>query len=183
MIGAVVPCDGFQAAIVPPSVANINVAGPPLVNENSLVELNTCPVALPPGIATTSPCGVPVPSYKVVLPVTWFDTQNGVDGPNEIPHGFFRLASVWAASPETFDARFVCAKNCARQGRQKMATTARLLAARRKAKRVIKGPFHSAGFAWPQPPEGRRHAPGNLNQRWEFHPWPAKILARAKQPV
>ena len=45
---------GFQAVIVPASLANTKKAGEPFDSTKSVVSLNTCPVGAPPGIETTS---------------------------------------------------------------------------------------------------------------------------------
>jgi len=36
------------------------------------------------------------------------ETQIGLPGPTEVPHGFRRFGSVWAARPGTSETRFVC---------------------------------------------------------------------------
>src|SRR5689334_17384745 len=80
---------GAQPASVPPSVTKMKRAGPltgPLdvlmVTTKSLPPAYTMPVgalcsAPAPGIVTTSDCGLPVPSYRVDLPVPLSDTHTG----------------------------------------------------------------------------------------------------------
>src|SRR4029077_2623088 len=101
---------GFQPAIVPSSVANRKKAGPETPffaitksDELGSKVLNACPVGaatapLPAeggaGIATTRGCGLPAPSYSVVTPAGLSDTQIGVPGLTDVPHGFFRFGSV-----------------------------------------------------------------------------------------
>src|SRR4051794_34297744 len=71
--------------------------------------LKTCPVgaACPPAvvgvIATTrwaaggGGCWTPFPSYSVATPAPLSEIQNGVVGPNEMPHAFTKCGSWWAA--------------------------------------------------------------------------------------
>src|SRR5690242_20227451 len=114
---------GFQPAIVPSSVAKRKKAGPEtpsfLITKSDEVlssVLNACPVGAPAapfpadggaGIAPTRGCGLPAPSYSVVTPAWLSETQIGVPGPTEVPQGFFRLGSVWAARPGISETRFV----------------------------------------------------------------------------
>src|SRR5258706_10739890 len=77
--------------------------------------LKTCPVGAPlppspPGMETTRDWGVPVLSYSVATPLALSETQNGVAGPSEIPHGFTRFGSVCAAGMEPSETRLVCVK-------------------------------------------------------------------------
>jgi hypothetical protein len=60
------------------------------------------------GMATTSGCALPAPSYSVVTPAWLSDTQIGLPGPTDVPQGFLRLGSVCAAKPGMSDTRFVC---------------------------------------------------------------------------
>src|ERR1700751_2022071 len=114
---------GFQPAIVPSSVAKRKKAGPgaPFFEITKSGELgsnvlNACPVGAPTaplaaeggaGIATTRGCGLPEPSYSVVTPAWLSDTQIGLPGPTDVPHGFFRFGSVCAASPGISETRLV----------------------------------------------------------------------------
>src|SRR5579862_8340466 len=115
---------GFQPAIVPSSVAKRKKAGPETpsfeitksVDVGSSV-LKAWPVGAPTapapaeagaGIATTRGCGLPAPSYSVVTPAWLSETQMGVPGPTDVPHGFLRLGSVCAASPGMSETRFAC---------------------------------------------------------------------------
>src|SRR6266487_7132778 len=58
---------------------------------------------------TTRGWGLPAPSYSVVTPAWLSDTQIGLPGPTDVPQGFFRFASVCAASPGISETRFVWA--------------------------------------------------------------------------
>src|SRR5262245_2814692 len=102
MIVAAVP--PFQAEIVPFRLAKMNRAGCPLASTKSVVPLNTCPVgpcgpAGVVGMVTVSGTLVAVvPSalleYRVLTPVRWSDTQNGLVELNDMPHGFFKSGST-----------------------------------------------------------------------------------------
>src|SRR6478672_701973 len=116
---------GFQPTIVPSSVAKRKKAGPELPffeitksDELGSKVLNACPVGAPTapvpadggaGIATTRGWGLPAPSYSVATPAWLSDTQIGLPGPTDVPQGFFRFASVCAASPGISETRFVWA--------------------------------------------------------------------------
>ena len=50
---------------------------------------------------------MPAPSYRVDNPVPLSDTHNGSPGAVEMPHGFRKFGSVWAARPGMFETRFV----------------------------------------------------------------------------
>src|SRR5438876_3685365 len=124
MIACALSTFGFQPAIVPSSVAKRTKAGPELPfsemtksGEAGSKVLKAWPVgaATAPtpaeggaGIATTRGCGLPAPSYSVATPAWLSDTQIGLRGPTEVPHGFFRFGSVWAARPGMSETRFVC---------------------------------------------------------------------------
>src|SRR6185437_15614706 len=115
---------GFQPAIVPSSVANTKKAGPELPCflitkscEAGSNVLNAWPVGAPTapspadggaGMSTLSAWGLPAPSYRVVAPAWLSDTQIGLPGPTDVPHGFFRLGSVCAARPGISETRLVC---------------------------------------------------------------------------
>src|SRR2546430_8893821 len=58
---------------------------------------------------TTRGWGLPAPSYSVVTPEWLSDSQIGLPGPTDVPQGFFRFASVCAASPGISETRFVWA--------------------------------------------------------------------------
>src|ERR1700745_3963808 len=114
---------GFQPAMVPSSVAKRKKAGPDLPffeitksDEAGSNVLKACPVGAPTapspadggaGISTLSACGLPAPSYRVAAPAWLSDTQIGLPGPTEVPHGFFRFGSVCAARPGMSDTRVV----------------------------------------------------------------------------
>ena len=58
-------------------------------------------------VETTRACATPAPLYRVELLDPWFETQNGLVALNDMPHGFLRLGSRFAASPGTSEARLV----------------------------------------------------------------------------
>src|SRR5690348_12736362 len=115
---------GFQPEIVPSSVANMKKLGPeppPPVTTKPELPLNTTPVGVPVvpsglplagGIVTTSGVaggnGTPAPLYRVLTPVPLSEIQKGLVGPNAMPQGFFKLASVWAAGTAPSDTKLVC---------------------------------------------------------------------------
>src|SRR5207249_3865455 len=79
-----------------------------------------CPVgevvtlgALPlgPGMATTRGLGLPAVLYRVLTLAPESETQNGPAGPSEIPVGWIRLGSVFAAAPATLATRLACRKS------------------------------------------------------------------------
>src|SRR5262245_20301352 len=95
--------------MIPSRLAKMKRAGPVLTRK-SVVLLNTWPVGDPcvrpgaGGMVTVSEAFAAVlPSallvYRVVTPVRWSETQNGVIGPKETPQGFFRLASTTTGAP------------------------------------------------------------------------------------
>src|SRR6266550_5436877 len=112
---------GFQPAMVPSSVANRKKAGPELPffvitksDEAGSKVLNAWPVGAPTapapadggaGMSTLSAWGLPSPSYRVAAPAWLSETQIGVPGPTDVPHGFFRFGSVWAARPGMSETR------------------------------------------------------------------------------
>src|SRR5215469_16548362 len=93
----------FHPRMAPPSVSNRKIelsVTPPLVIGKPLPLTNTVPVGPSDGILTTSRFGAPVfGSYRVERFVPLSDTHIGLPGAWEIPHGFTRLGSVWAATP------------------------------------------------------------------------------------
>src|SRR5947209_8726577 len=109
-VSAVVPRAPRQPSIMPSSVAK-RKRSPLKAPAAAPGPLNTWPVGdrVPPpafGKLTTSPCLTPEPLYSVAVPVLLSETQNGVVGPKEIPHGLTSWASVLAAIPEMSEERF-----------------------------------------------------------------------------
>ncbi len=49
--------------------------------------------------------------------VAWLETQNGLVAENDIPHGFFKFASVTGAKPGTLETKFVCVNASGRASR------------------------------------------------------------------
>src|SRR5690349_9668260 len=95
-----VPADWFHTARAPFSLTNMNSALLPVPGTvNAAVSLNACPVGAPPGILTTSACGVtgwPGVSvrYSVETSAPLSETHNGVFGPCDMPQALTRLGSV-----------------------------------------------------------------------------------------
>src|SRR5689334_18181759 len=77
----------------------------------SVVPLNTVPVGEPGGMVTVSATFVrgvvTSPEYKVALPLTLSETQNGLVGLNVMPHGLTRSGSVMLATPGRSETRLV----------------------------------------------------------------------------
>src|SRR5215468_10171228 len=111
-----VPTPGFHPVIAPPLDAKRNTEGPvcvPSVTEKSVEVpfdmidwngLNTVPVGLPPGIATSKRwlMGLPArsPRYRGLRPVPLSESQNAPPlGLSEIPQGLIRFASRISATP------------------------------------------------------------------------------------
>ena len=119
IVALVPPTLGFHPAIVPSSVANRNKALPVLpvlasvTKKSEGVVLKTVPVGVPPvgasgaGMATMSGTAVPSPRYRVETPALLSDTQIGLVGLDESPHGLTRFLSVNFASPRVSDTRLV----------------------------------------------------------------------------
>src|SRR5919107_3456684 len=127
-VAAWVPDAGFQAAMVPPTVAKMKFADAPVPGTTKPDEalLNVWPVGGPPGTLTISgepagaaTMGLPLtaPMYSVEVEVPALDTQTGVLGPRDIPQAFFRFGSVMCALPGWSDTRFVWVTPCEYVGR------------------------------------------------------------------
>src|ERR1700710_1342483 len=96
---------GDQPEIVPAMLAKMNGLAPvvaPCVTVKPVVLLNTMPVgpagpAAPGGIATTSVCGTPLPSYRVEFDVPASATHTKPFGLNATPQPLTRCASTFEA--------------------------------------------------------------------------------------
>src|SRR3954471_17397124 len=94
---------GLHAEIVPDSPAKMNGLGPLALfalSTKLLPPLKTSPVglpgpAVPAGIATTSDCATPLPSYSVEVDVPLSATQTKPCGLNATPQALTRCASVF----------------------------------------------------------------------------------------
>src|SRR3954447_20922269 len=64
-----------------------------------------------PGMATTRGLGFPAVLYRVLTFAPESETQKGPAGPTEIPVGWIRLGSVFAAKPATLATRLTCRKS------------------------------------------------------------------------
>src|SRR4051794_39986002 len=114
MTEVVASAAGVQAVIEPPRPAKMKRAGPvpsEPVTGKLVVVLETCPDGGPPGMLTTSGTiafGVAggAPAYSVAVLVPALDTQSGLVGRNDMPHGFTRWGSVSVAMPGMSDTTF-----------------------------------------------------------------------------
>src|ERR1700754_1963725 len=109
-VAAWVPAAGFQAEMVPPTVAKRKFAGAsvPGTTKPDAALLKVWPVTGPPGTLTISgePAGAATtglpftaPEYSVEVPVPALDTQIGVFVPRDIPQALIRFGSVISAFP------------------------------------------------------------------------------------
>src|SRR5471032_1496363 len=96
--------------MVPLSLANRKGLAPVLpfcVSWKSWLPLKTMPVG-ESGVATTSVCGTPLPSYSVEVLLPLLATQTKPVGLKAMPQALTRLASVWAAAPAVSLTSAVC---------------------------------------------------------------------------
>ena len=97
----------------PPLV--VEMSKPALLEPAIAAALATCPVGpeAPAGGMLTVNKGfwatpvLPVTGKSGLVCVPWSEIQMGLPFANETPHGFTRFESVTAASPGTFETRFV----------------------------------------------------------------------------
>src|SRR5213594_466289 len=103
-----VPRDGFQPAIVPPSVAKMNRAPALLGPTRKLVAapLNTIPVGAP-STETLRLRLTPVALYSVEKSAPLSETHHGVAGPATRPHPFTRRASTVVPGTPLFETSAV----------------------------------------------------------------------------
>src|SRR3954468_3388676 len=122
-VAAWVPDAGFQAAMVPPTVAKMKFAGALVLGTTKPDEalLNVWPVTGAPGTLTI--CGEPAgaattglpltaPEYSVEVPLPALDTQIGESGPRDIPQALIRFGSVICAFPGWSETRLVWVTPC-----------------------------------------------------------------------
>src|SRR5271166_5445957 len=101
---ALVPFEPCHEEMVPSSVAKMKFAGLGLKTWPSGAAVPVDPMG--GGMVTTSERGVPVLLYNVASPVPLSETQNGLVGEKDTPHGLTRLGSVHAARPGMSETRF-----------------------------------------------------------------------------